>query len=68
MDSRNVLPEYEKGVAPVILMKQVEIEYTRLGVNRSFVGEKLHRPCGKLYQMFGYRPVERHFSRLIVET
>ena len=66
MDIWNVLPAYEKGMAPVVLMKRVEIELARRKVQRSFVGEKLHRPCGRLYEMFGYKPIERFWSRLII--
>lgn len=74
MDMWNVLPEYENGVAAMILMKAVEREYRRRGVNRSIVSEKIHRPCGKakngkpegrLYRAFGYEPAETHYSKLI---
>ncbi len=65
MDIWNVLPEYEKTMASLILMRAVEREYARLGVNRSFAGEKLHRPCGRLYEAFGYGLVERYYSKLI---
>lgn len=65
MDMWFVLPEYENGVAAMILMRAVEREYRRRGINRSFVGEKLHRPCGRLYEAFGYEAVETHYSKLI---
>lgn len=64
MDIWNVLPEYERTRAPLVLMDAVEKEYRRRGVMRSFVGEKLHRPCGKLYRKFGYEPVETYYSRM----
>lgn len=64
MDIWNVLPEYERTRAPLVLMKAVEAEYIRRGVQRSFAGEKLHRPCGKLYLKFGYEPVETHYSKM----
>lgn len=64
MDIWNVLPEYERTRAPLILMRAVEDEYQRRGVNRAFAGEKLHRPCGKLYLKFGYEPVETHYSKM----
>ena len=50
---------------PGRLMRAVEAEYRRRGVNRSFVGEKNHRPCGRLYRVFGYAPVETHYSKMI---
>lgn len=65
MDIWNVLPEYRNGVASMILMRAVEREYMRRSVQRSFVGEKIHRPCGRLFQAFGYTPVETHYSKTI---
>jgi hypothetical protein len=65
MDIWNVLPEYENGVAAMILMRAVEREYQRRDVRRAYAGEKLHRPCGRLYRAFGYRPVETHYSKLM---
>lgn len=67
MDVWNVLPEYESGTASMILMRAVEREYRRRGVQRSFVGEKLHRPCGRLYRAFGYEPVETYYSKWLGE-
>lgn len=63
MDIWNVLPEYERTTAPIILMKAVEREYKRRGINRSFVGEKLHRPCGRLYEAFGYEKCEMTYTK-----
>lgn len=65
MDIWNLLPEYEHGVGTMILMRAVEREYARRGVRRAYAGEKLHRPCGRLYRAFGYRPVETHYSKLM---
>lgn len=65
MDIWNILPEYSGTIAPMILMRAVEREYKRRGVNRSIVGEKLHAPCGRLFHAFGYEPVERIYSKWI---
>lgn len=65
MDIWNILPEYEGGVAAMVLMRAVEKEYRRRGVMRAFAGEKIRRPCGRLYQAFGYAPVEMHYSKLM---
>lgn len=65
MDVWNILPEYENGMAAMILMRAVEKEYRRRGVARAFAGEKIRRPCGRLYELFGYRPVETHYSKLM---
>ena len=67
MDMWNVLPDHENGVAAMILMRAVEREYQRRGVKRAFAGEKIHRPCGRLYKAFGYAPVETHYSKMIGE-
>lgn len=64
MDIWNVLPEYERTRAPLILMNEVEKAYKKRGVMRSFAGEKLVRPCGKIYEKYGYAPVERTFSKM----
>lgn len=63
MDMWNVLPDYENGIASMILMRAVHREYRRRGVQRSFCGEKIHRPCGRLYRAFGYVPVETHYMK-----
>ena len=65
LDMWFVAPDHENGVATMILMRAVESEYRRRGVKRSFVGEKNHRPCGRLYRAFGYAPVETHYSKMI---
>lgn len=65
MDIWNLLPGYENGRAALILMRAVEREYKRRGVNRSFIGEKLHTPTGRLFKAFGYEPVETYYSKWI---
>ena len=65
MDIWNLLPGYENGRAALILMRAVEREYARRGVNRSFIGEKLHKPTGRLFKAFGYEPVETYYSKWI---
>ncbi len=65
MDIWNLLPEYENGVAAMILMRAVEKEYRRRGVRRAIAGEKIHHPCGRLYRAFGYEPVETYYSKLM---
>lgn len=64
-DIWNVLPDYENGVAAMVLMRVVHKEYERRGVQRSFVNEKIHKPCGRLFKAFGYEPVETYYSKLI---
>lgn len=63
MDIWNLLPGYESGIAAMVLMRAVEREYRRRGVDRSFIGEKLHKPTGRLFKAFGYEPVETYHSK-----
>ena len=65
LDIWNVLPEYEHTEPILTLADAVQAELERRGVNRSLVGEKIHRPCGWVYEHFGYKPVETHYSKWI---
>lgn len=65
MDMWNIAPGYEGTMAPLILMRAVEKEYKRRGVRKAFAGEKLHKPCGRLYKAFGYKPAELYYSKLM---
>lgn len=67
MDIWNVLPDHEGPKALLTLWKAVETELKRRGVDRVFVGEKLHRPCGKLYAYLGYEPVEQTYCKWLGE-
>jgi L-amino acid N-acyltransferase YncA len=44
------------------LVRAVIAECRRRGVKRMFAGEKLHKPSGRLFEAFGFRPVETHYS------
>lgn len=65
MDIWNILPEYERAGPILVLSKAVEKELMRRGVNLSRVGEKLHKPCGKLYRAMGYEPVEMVYHKWV---
>lgn len=65
LDIWNLLPGYEDGSCALILMRAVEKELKRRGVNRSHVGEKLHKPTGRLFKAFGYEPIETYYSKWI---
>lgn len=65
MDIWNVLPDYERAGPILTLSRAVLRELERRGVNRSFVGEKLHKPCGKLYRAMGYEAIETMYSKWI---
>jgi hypothetical protein len=65
LDIWNLLPDYENGAAALVLMRAVEKEIKRRGVNRSFIGEKLHKPTGRLFKAFGYEAVETYYTKWI---
>ena len=44
------------------LFKTVETEARRRGVQRMFVGSKLHRDASWLFEKLGYTEVERYYS------
>lgn len=53
-----VVPKHLNGTAPLRLGRAVERELKRRGVRLWFAGEKLHFPCGRLYQALGMEPQE----------
>lgn len=63
MDIWFIHPELAGGSAPLRLIRAVEAEMKRRGVQRWFAGEKLHTPCGRLFEAVGMQPVERTFSK-----
>lgn len=58
-----VLPEKRGEGAGVHLFKAVEAEAKRRGVERMFVGSKLHRDASWLFEKLGYIEVERYYSK-----
>lgn len=63
MDIWWIEPEHMAGAAPLILGRAVEREMVRRGVKLWFAGEKLHKPCGRLYTALGMEPVETFYSK-----
>lgn len=61
MDLFYVLPEY-RGREGIRLFKAVEKEAKRRGVQRMFVGSKMHKDASWLFEKLGYEEVERYFS------
>ncbi len=47
------------------LFAEVKKELQRRGVQRWFVGEKLHKPCGQFFNALGFEPVERTHSMML---
>jgi GNAT superfamily N-acetyltransferase len=64
MDIFYVLPEC-RGRSGLRLFRAVEAEAKRRGVQRMFVGSKLHKDAGWLFEKLGYVEVERYYSHWI---
>ena len=58
-------PDYVSGTAPLRLGRAVKAELSRRGVQRWFSAEKLHTPCGRLFEALGMEMVERTYSMLL---
>lgn len=61
MDIFYVLPEHRGEGAGFVLFKAVEAEARRRGVQRMFVGSKLHKDASWLFERLGYEEVERFY-------
>lgn len=62
MDILYVLPERRGNGAGDLLFDEVEKECIRRGVQRMFVGTKLHKDISWLFKKRNYKPVEEYFS------
>lgn len=63
MDIFWVKPEYRGKSLGIRLFKAVETEASRRGVNRMFVGSKLHKDASWLFENLKYKPVEMYYSK-----
>jgi GNAT superfamily N-acetyltransferase len=57
-----VRPEHRGKGAGVKLIKAVEAEAKRRGVQRMLVGSKLHKDASWLFERLGYTEIERYYS------
>lgn len=62
MDIFYVWPEARGNGGGFQLFKAVEKEAKRRGVQRMFVGSKLHKDASWLFEKLGYEPVETYYS------
>jgi GNAT superfamily N-acetyltransferase len=67
MDIFWVRPEYRGKSAGIRLFKTVEAEAKRRGVQRVFMGSKLHKDAGWLFERLDYEPVETYYSKWLGE-
>lgn len=58
-------PDVRGGTAGLRLMRAVEQEAKRRGVQRIFHGSKNHKDSSRLFKAMGYEPVETYHSKWI---
>lgn len=63
MDIFWVAPEARGAGVGYDLFREVEKEARRRGVQRMFVGSKLHKDASWLFERLGYEEVERYYSQ-----
>jgi len=64
MDIFYVVPEH-RGRQGIRLFRAVEAEAKRRGVQRMFVGSKLHADASWLFEKLGYQKVETYYSVML---
>ena len=62
MDIFFVHPDYRDGSAGIKLFKAMEKEAKRQGVQRLFVGSKVHKDASRLFEALKYTKVETTYS------
>lgn len=67
MDIFYVLPEHRGSAAGYQLFKFVEQQLKSRGVQRMFVGSKMHKDASWLFEKLGYTPVETYYSAWLGE-
>lgn len=63
MDIFYVTPGNRQGANGVKLFRAVERVVKSRGVQRWFVGAKLHKDAGPLFKRLGFKPVETYYSK-----
>lgn len=65
MDIFYILPEYRGKRAGEMLFQFVELHLKSRGVDRWFVGSKMHKDSSFLFKMLGFEQVETYYSKWI---
>lgn len=63
MDIFFIHPEARGQRGGIKLFRFVEKELRRRGVNRWFVGSKLHKDASRMFEALGFDPVETYYSK-----
>lgn len=67
MDIFYVHPDHRGSGAGWQLFKAVEVEAKRRGVQRMFVGSKMHKDASWLFERLGYEPCETYYTTWLGE-
>lgn len=67
MDIFYVHPNHRGNGAGFQLFKYVEQQLKKRGVQRMFVGSKMHKDASWLFEKLGYKPVETYYSAWLGE-
>lgn len=67
MDIFYVHPDHRGSGAGWQLFKAVEVEAKRRGVQRMFVGSKMHKDASWLFERLGYEPCEIYYTTWLGE-
>lgn len=65
MDIYYILPEKRGGTKALRMFRCVLKEMKRRGVQRVFMGSKLHKDTGRLFESLGMAPVETYYSMML---
>jgi GNAT superfamily N-acetyltransferase len=65
MDIFYVVPDSRGARGGVRLFKAVESELKRRGVDRWFVGSKVHKDASKLFEYLDFSKVETYYSKML---
>jgi L-amino acid N-acyltransferase YncA len=62
MDIFWVRKDHRNRAGGLKMMRRLLSELKRRGVQRAFLGSKLHQDSGRLFQAFGFTPVETYYT------
>lgn len=63
MDIFYIHPDYRGNRTGLKLFQFVEKQLKKRGVQRWFVGSKLHKDCSSLFEYLKFNPVEKYYSK-----
>jgi GNAT superfamily N-acetyltransferase len=63
MDIFYILPEHRGSGAGFVLFKEMEKEAKRRGIQRLFVGSKMHQDASWLFEKLGYEKADMYYTQ-----